>query len=83
MKPVVLAPMAGITDKPFRQMVRLFGKQPLYTEMVGVESLARNHPQTRKMMSIQDEENIIVQLVGIRMPLFMQHILQKMSVRLE
>ncbi len=65
MKPVVLAPMAGITDKPFRQMVRLFGKQPLYTEMVGVESLARNHPQTRKMMSIQDEENIIVQLVGI------------------
>ena len=66
MKPVVLAPMAGITDKPFRQMVRLFGKQPLYTEMVGVESLARNHPQTRKMMSIQDEENIIVQLVGIK-----------------
>lgn len=65
MKPVVLAPMAGITDKPFRQMVRLFGKQTLYTEMVGVESLARNHPQTRKMMSIQDEENIIVQLVGI------------------
>ena len=46
-------------------MVRLFGKQTLYTEMVGVESLARNHPQTRKMMSIQDEENIIVQLVGI------------------
>ena len=65
MKPVVLAPMAGITDKPFRQMVRLFGKQTLYTEMVGVESLARNHPQTRKMMSIQDEENIVVQLVGI------------------
>ena len=65
MKPIVLAPMAGITDKPFRQMVRLFGKQTLYTEMIGVESLARNHPQTRKMMSIQDEENIIVQLVGI------------------
>ena len=65
MKPIVLAPMAGITDKPFRQMVRLFGKQTLYTEMVGVESLARNHPQTRKMMSVQDEENVIVQLVGI------------------
>ena len=70
MKQVVLAPMAGITDKPFRQMVRLFGKQTLYTEMVGVESLARNHPQTRKMMSIQDEENIIVQLVGVNLEAF-------------
>jgi tRNA-dihydrouridine synthase B len=70
MKPIILAPMAGITDKPFRQMVRLFGKQTLYTEMIGVESLARNHPQTRKMMSIQDEENIIVQLVGINLDAF-------------
>ena len=70
MKQVVLAPMAGITDKPFRQMVRLFGKQTLYTEMVGVESLARNHPQTRKMMSIQDEENIFVQLVGVNLEAF-------------
>jgi tRNA-dihydrouridine synthase B len=65
MKPVVLAPMAGVTDKPFRTMIRLFGTQPLYTEMVGVESLHRNHPVTRKMMSIQNEKNIIVQLVGI------------------
>lgn len=65
MKPVVLAPMAGVTDKPFRTMIRQFGNQTLYTEMVGVESLHRNHPVTRKMMSIQDEKNIIVQLVGI------------------
>ncbi|MBO7258261.1 MAG: tRNA dihydrouridine synthase DusB [Alphaproteobacteria bacterium] len=65
MKPVVLAPMAGVTDKPFRTMMRQFGNQFLYTEMVGVESLHRNHPVTRKMMTIQDEKNIIVQLVGI------------------
>lgn len=65
MRQVVLAPMAGVTDKPFRQMVRLFGDQTLYTEMIGVESLARNHPLTRKMMDIRDEHNIIVQLVGI------------------
>lgn len=65
MKPLFLAPMAGVTDKPFRQMVRRFGNQVLYTEMIGVESLARNHPATRKMMDIRDEKNIIVQLVGI------------------
>lgn len=62
---VVLAPMAGVTDKPFRRMVRLFGNQVLTTEMIGVESLRRNHPATRKMMDIRDETNIIVQLVGI------------------
>ncbi len=63
--PVVLAPMAGITDKPFRRMMRQFGSQTLFTEMVGVESLHRNHPVTRKMMDIRDEGNLIVQLVGI------------------
>ena len=65
MKPLIGAPMAGVTDKPFRQMVRRFGHQTLYTEMIAVESLARNHPATRKMMDIRDEENIIIQLVGI------------------
>lgn len=64
-QPVVLAPMAGVTDKPFRRIVRSFGNQTLTTEMIGVESLRRNHPATRKMMDIRDETNIIVQLVGI------------------
>ena len=58
MKPLFLAPMAGITDKPFRQMVRKFGKQALFTEMVGVESLLRSHPVTKKMMQVANEENI-------------------------
>lgn len=64
-EPIILAPMAGVTDKPFRKMVRLFGNHLLTTEMIGVESLYRNHPATRKMMDIRDERNIIVQLVGI------------------
>ena len=72
MKPVVLAPMAGVTDKPFRQIVRQFGLQTLYTEMIAVESLCRNHPMTRKMADIRDEKNIIVQLVGIRPDAFVQ-----------
>ena len=64
MKPLFLAPMAGITDKPFRQMVRKFGNHTLFTEMVGVESLLRSHPVTQKMMQVADEDNLIVQLVG-------------------
>ena len=58
------APMAGITDKPFRQILRKFSDAPIFTEMIGVETLIHMHPKTQKMLQIQDEQNIIVQLVG-------------------
>ncbi len=60
------APMAGITDYPFRQMVRKFGNQPLFSEMIGVETLVHAHPKTLKMLTFKNEENIIVQLVGAK-----------------
>lgn len=59
------APMAGVTDKPFRLILRKFTHQPIYTEMVGIASLYHNHHLTRKMLKISDEKNLIVQLVGI------------------
>lgn len=59
------APMAGITDKPFRQMCRKFTDLPLYTEMVGVNSFVRGSSATKRMMDLAQEKNIIVQLVGI------------------
>lgn len=65
-KPLIYsAPMAGITDKPFRLILRKFTSQPVYTEMIGIATLFFNHPQTRKMIQISDEKNLIVQLVGI------------------
>lgn len=65
-KPLIYsAPMAGITDKPFRLILRKFTKQPVYTEMIGIATLYHNHPQTRKMLKISDEKDLIVQLVGI------------------
>ncbi len=62
--PLYLAPMAGITDKPFRQMVHRFGNQTLFTEMVGVETLLRGFKTTQKMIDLTGEQNIVVQLVG-------------------
>ena len=59
------APMAGVTDKPFRLILRKFTNQPIYTEMIGASSLYHNHYLTRKMLKISDEKNLIVQLVGI------------------
>lgn len=65
MIPLYSAPMAGVSDKPFRLMLRRFGAQTLYTEMIGINTLAYRHPTTCKMIHIADEKNIIVQLVGV------------------
>ena len=61
---VLSAPMAGVSDYPFRQILRQFGDQPLFSEMIGVETLIHAHPKTLKMLTFQKEKNIVVQLVG-------------------
>ena len=62
---IFLAPMAGVTDKPFRQMMRQFGKHLLYTEMVAATSLVYGSKTTERMMDLSDEKApIAIQLVG-------------------
>ncbi|MBP5534975.1 MAG: tRNA dihydrouridine synthase DusB [Alphaproteobacteria bacterium] len=62
---VFLAPMAGVTDKPFRQMMRQFGKHLLYDEMVAATSYVYGSKTTERMMDLSDEKApIAIQLVG-------------------
>lgn len=64
--PVVLAPMSGITDKPFRRMARRFGAGLLVTEMVASAALLREIKDSRKLKDcVDDESPISVQLAGI------------------
>ena len=61
----LLAPMAGVTDKPFRQMVRSFGPHLIYTEMVAATSLVYNNATTDRMMDLSKENGpIAIQIVG-------------------
>lgn len=48
-RPVVLAPMAGVTNPPFRSLCRRFGAGLYVGEMVGARSLVegRDHPPAR------------------------------------
>lgn len=65
--PVVGAPMAGVTDQPMRRMIRRFGKELLYTEMVLAASLVHAHKQTRKMALCEETDMpVAVQLEGIK-----------------
>jgi tRNA-dihydrouridine synthase B len=63
--PVFLAPMAGITDKPFRQLCRKMGAGLVVSEMVTSEPHLRNSRKTRLRTDHQgDAEPISVQISG-------------------
>ncbi|MDR3180154.1 MAG: tRNA dihydrouridine synthase DusB [Holosporaceae bacterium] len=61
--PVFLAPMAGITDAPFRHLVCSFGASAVVSEMVSSEALVRNSKKTQRRLLTADALKI-VQIVG-------------------
>ncbi len=61
--PVFLAPMAGVTDAPFREMVSDFGVSAMVSEMVSSEALTRNSERTYKRLIDKGGANII-QIMG-------------------
>jgi tRNA-dihydrouridine synthase B len=62
---VILAPLAGIADVPFRLMAKRFGAALVYTEMVSAEGTLRGNPGTRRLLEFTPEERPIgVQLFG-------------------
>ena len=61
---VILAPMAGVTDLPFRKIVREFGDFLMFSEMVASQAVIRNVMRTHKMMDNADDPLTSVQIVG-------------------
>ncbi len=64
--PLVLAPMAGITDRDFRLLIRRIGGCGLVSmEFVSAEGLLRQNPSTLKLLHFVDEERpISIQIYG-------------------
>lgn len=63
--PVVLAPMTGVTDLPFRKMVRRYGSGLNVTEMIASEAAIRETRQSvQKAQWDPIEEPVSMQLVG-------------------
>lgn len=62
---VFLAPMAGVTDLPFRLICKELGCGLLYTEMTNAKALCYDDKNTKKMLNILDEEHpVAVQIFG-------------------
>ena len=63
--PVVLAPMTGVTDLPFRKLVRRYGSGLNVTEMIASEAAIRETRQSiQKAAWDTTEEPVSMQLVG-------------------
>lgn len=63
--PVLLAPMAGITDLPYRLIMKRFGAALVFTEMISANGLFFNGQGTRELLrSVPEERPLGVQLFG-------------------
>ena len=62
---VILAPMAGVTDLPFRVLCREQGAGCVVTEMVSAKAIVYNNRNTRELLQIDPAERpAAVQLFG-------------------
>ncbi len=62
---ILLAPMAGITDLPFRILCKENGAGLVYTEMASSRAIAYNDEKTKKLLNIKGEKRpIAVQIFG-------------------
>jgi tRNA-dihydrouridine synthase B len=63
--PVILAPMSGVTDLPFRRLVKRHGAPLVVSEMIASEAMIRQTRQSLKMAETAPEEQpMAVQLAG-------------------
>ena len=63
--PVVLAPMSGVTDLPFRRLVKRLGAGLVVSEMIASQSMIRQTKESVKLSSSTPEEfPMAVQLAG-------------------
>lgn len=63
--PLVLAPMAGISDLPMRRLCRSFGASLCYSEMVSAKALHYKDKKTKTLLkSTEDDAPLSVQIFG-------------------
>lgn len=62
---LILAPMAGITDRPFRQLCRRYGAGLAVSEMVSANSAVWGNPKTVRRLDFTGEPGpVSVQILG-------------------
>ena len=61
----ILAPMAGITDSPFRRLCKEYGAALVFSEMASSQGIARGASTTLRYLPYEEEERPIgIQIYG-------------------
>jgi len=60
---LILAPMAGVSNSPFRRLSRDFGAGLVYAEMVSDKGLMYDNERTKKLLYMTDEEKPMAQQI--------------------
>lgn len=61
--PIVLAPMAGISNSAYRRIIKEMGADLIYAEMVSDKALVYKNDKTYDLLKMRDEEKPIVQQI--------------------
>lgn len=62
---ICLAPLAGVTDSPFRQLCKKYGAELVFSEMISAKALCYGDKKTHKLTRIDpDERPIAIQIFG-------------------
>lgn len=62
--PIIVAPLCGISDYPFRQLNREFGAALSYTEMISSVGISRGNKKSLSFTFVRGEHPVVVQLFG-------------------
>jgi len=74
---LILAPMAGITDLPFRMLCRKFGAELAFVEMINCRSVSFKSRRTKQMLStLPKDKPLGIQILGCEE----QYILKSLEV---
>jgi tRNA-dihydrouridine synthase B len=63
-QPVILAPMSGVTDLPFRRLVRKAGAGLVVSEMIASWAMVRENRNTMRMAEVAGDGPNAIQLAG-------------------
>lgn len=63
--PIMLAPMAGYTDSPFRRIARSFGAGMVFTELISADGIVRHNKKTLDLLTFTPYERPLgIQIFG-------------------
>jgi len=78
---LVLGPMAGVTDLPFRLLCKEQGADLIYTEMVSAKGIQYNNKNTEELLLVKEEERpVSLQIFG-RDPVILSETAKKIEHR--